>query len=286
MASDLNELLGLLNVEELDNCLFRGFSPSGRTFPVFGGQVVAQSLDAATRTVDPERVIHSLHAYFLRPGDAGRPIIFHVDPIRNGKSFSTRRVVAKQGGAAIFNASMSFQISEPGLDHQLEKPDVPPPDGLESDQEFWTRMRETFPDKVPGRRNFFDAIDLRPVERINVFEPKAMPPRRAVWMRTNGRLPDDPNIHRRVLAYISDLYFMATALLPHGVTWWSRKIQGASLDHGLWFHEDCRADQWLLYDMDSPRSVGCRGLNRGLFYSQDGRLIASTVQEGLIRLRD
>ncbi|MDJ0836505.1 MAG: acyl-CoA thioesterase II [Acidobacteriota bacterium] len=288
MAYDFDELLYLLRIEKLDHCLFRGLSPSGRTHPVFGGQVIAQAIMAATDTVPEERRLHSMHAYFLRPGNAGKPIIFFVDPIRDGKSFTTRRVVARQNGEAIFNTSLSYQVVEQGSEHQEPMPEgeLPDPETLESDREFWDRIAESYPDRAPKRENLYTSIDCRPVLRYDPFKPEPRPPERMVWMRANGRLPDNPVIHRAVLGYLSDLYFMSTAMLPHGLSFWKGNLQAASLDHALWLHADCRADEWMLYVMKSSRAGGSRGLNHGRLYTRDGTLVASTAQEGLMRVRE
>jgi len=280
---DLDELLGLLQVEQLDACLFRGRSPSGRTRRVYGGQVLAQAMNAATRTVDPARRVHSQHAYFLRPGDPARPIIYDVDPIRDGKSFSTRRVVARQGGRAIFNTSISFQVPEPGLEHQEPMPEVPPPESVESDFDFYTRLAAEQPERhrAPQRH----AVDYRVIERI---DPVSHPPaaaRYGVWMKTVGRLPEVPGIHETLLAFMSDNYLMSTGLRPHGRGYDHPELQTASLDHGLWFYDGFRADEWLYYHLLSPRSAQGRGLNLGYIYTRDGRLVAAAVQEGLMRLR-
>lgn len=286
MAHDFQEMMRLLEIEKLDKYLYRGYSPSGRTHPVFGGQAIAQSIRAATETVGAEQELHSLHAYFLRPGDANTPIIYSVDPIRDGRSFATRRVVATQNGEAIFNTSMSFQISQPGVSHQDPMPgSVPGPEDLESDEDFWVRMAEKHPDKAPAIGNLYSAIDSRPVERWDVFQPEQREPKRLVWMKANGKLPDDPVLHRMILAYASDLYFLGTSMLPHKLSWWMGDVQAASLDHAIWFHDSFRADEWLLYVMESPRSGGSRGLNRGSLFTRQGVLVASTMQEGLMRLR-
>lgn len=286
MAADLADVLALMRLEALDRDLFRGGSPRGRTMMVFGGQVVGQSLMAAAQTVDAARVPHSLHAYFLRPGDPRIPIIFYVDRIRDGGSFATRRVVARQNGEAIFNTSISFKVPEAGYEHQVAMPlDVPDPETLETDEAYWARMKRAHPGKVPARENMYYAIDCRPIERVDFLAPGVLPPERVCWMRTNGALPDDPALHRAMLAYLSDLYLMGTALMPHGTTFWSGDLVGASLDHAFWWHAPARADEWLLYVMDSPRSAGGTGLNRGSLFTRDGVLAASVVQEGLMRRR-
>ncbi len=286
MAHDLKEVLELLNLETLDRYLFRGYSPKGRTHMVFGGQVVAQAIRAATATVEPDRLLHSLHSYFLRPGNPQNPILFYVDPIRNGHSFTTRRVVAKQDGCAIFSASLSFHRQEQGVEHQVDMPDVPPPEELENDEAYFERFARLFPEKMPIVQNRYTSIECRPVQRMDHLNPKPMGTRRQIWMRSNGPLPDDPGIHTAMLAFLSDLYLMGTALGPHGLSFLTHNLQGASLDHGLWIHAPCRCDQWLLYDMESPRAIGARGLNHGNIYTREGILAASTIQEGLMRIKD
>ena len=285
MAHDLTEVLQLLNLERLDRYLYRGYSPKERTHMVFGGQVVAQSIRAAMDTVPADRLLHSMHAYFLRPGNPQVPILFYVDPIRDGRSFTTRRVVAKQDGAAIFNTSMSFHMNEEGVEHEVTMPEVPPPEELESDTVYYERLAAHFPDQMPARGNRYTSIECRPVQRMDHLNPQPMGTRRQVWMRSNGPLPDDPSIHMAMLAFLSDLYLMGTALGPHGLSFITHKIQGASLDHGLWIHAPCRCDEWLLYDMESPRACGGRGLNRGYIYTREGVLAASTIQEGLMRVK-
>ncbi len=278
----LDKLLARLQVEELDTCLFRGTSPAGRQRRVYGGQVLAQAMNAATRTVDAGRYVHSMHAYFLRPGDPSRPILYDVDPIRDGKGFSTRRVVARQGGRAIFNTSLSFQVPEQGLEHQDPMPEVPDPESLESDADFWARMAERYPGKyeLPAAR----AVDYRLSYRADPVAHEPVPPVTGVWMRVCGRLPDVAGIHQTLLAYMSDNYLMSTALLPHGRGWDNPSLQTASIDHGLWFYGDFRADEWLYYHLHSPRAAMSRGFNVGYVYTRDGRLVATAVQEGLMRL--
>jgi acyl-CoA thioesterase II len=283
VEQNLEELLELLHVEQLDTFLFRGLSPAGRSRRVYGGQVLAQAMNAATRSVDTGRRVHSQHAYFLRPGNPLRPIIYDVDPIRDGRRFSTRRVVARQDGRAIFNTSLSFQVTEPGLEHQEPMPDVPPPESIESDFDFYTRLAGQQPERqrVPRRR----AIDYRVVERANPVSHPPVPARHGVWMKVLGRLPDQPGIHETLLAFMSDNYLMSTALRPHGRGYDHPELQTASIDHGLWFYDTFRADEWLYYHLDSPRAAHGRGFNLGYVYTRDGRLVATAVQEGLMRLR-
>lgn len=281
--SDLAQLLGILQIEQLDTNLFRGVTPAGRNERVYGGQVLAQAMNAATRSVTAARRVHSQHAYFLRPGDPSRPIIYEVDPIRDGRRFSTRRVVARQGGRAIFNTSISYQDPEPGMEHQEAMPAVPPPEELENEAEFYARQpREQQEHYQPPRDR---PIDYRPLRH---FERHSYPPQEpvfGVWMRTNGAMPDDPGLHAQMLAYMSDSYLMSTALLAHGLSFDNPAIQTASLDHGLWFYGDFRADEWLYYHLASPRAASGRGFNVGYVYTREGRLVATAVQEGLIRWR-
>ncbi|MSP46999.1 MAG: acyl-CoA thioesterase II [Xanthobacteraceae bacterium] len=277
-------LLAILDLERLEVNLFRGHSPQVGMKRVFGGQVLGQALVAATRTV--EGVLpHSLHAYFLLGGDPAVPIIYDVDRIRDGKSFTTRRVVAIQHGRAIFSMSVSFHNDEEGLEHQMTKPDVPHPDQLPSDIEIKQQILPELPEAV---RNYYlrdRPIELRPVD-FGRYAGKPQPDNRFnIWMRTTAPLPDDPAIHRCALAYASDMTILDTALLPHQRSIFDRNIMGASLDHAVWFHRPFRADQWLLYSQDSPNSHGSRGFGRGLIFAADGTLVASVAQEGLMRER-
>lgn len=281
--SDLEQLLGILQVEQLDTNLFRGVTPPEREQRVYGGQVLAQAMNAATRSVSGGRRVHSQHAYFLRPGDPSRPIIYEVDPIRDGRRFSTRRVVARQGGRAIFNTSISYQDPEPGMEHQQPMPAVPPPEELENEVEFYTRKSREQPDRYHPPRN--RPIDYRPLRHLERHVYPKQDPVFGVWMRTNGPMPDDPGLHAQLLAYMSDSFLMSTALLPHGLSFDNHAIQTASLDHGLWFYGDCRADEWLYYHLASPRAASGRGFNVGYVYARDGRLVATAVQEGLMRWR-
>ncbi|HTK14119.1 MAG TPA: acyl-CoA thioesterase II [Xanthobacteraceae bacterium] len=284
-AQAIEELLNILDLEQLEVNLFRGTSPQQSWQRVFGGQVIGQALVAASRTVDESRPPHSLHGYFLLPGDPKVPIIYEVDRIRDGKSFTTRNVIGIQHGHAIFSMSASFQGIEEGFTHQAKMPDVPMPDDLPDESEIKERVLPMMPD--PVRRYFERArpIELRPVE-FDRYMGKTYPDGRFnVWIRTTGRLPDNPNLHRCVLAYASDMTLLDSALIPHGRTIFQRDILAASLDHALWLHRPFRADEWLLYAQDSPSMAGARGFSRGLIFSQDGTLVASVCQEGLVRRR-
>lgn len=287
MPQVLAELVRLLALERIEENLFRGQSQDLGWGTVFGGQVLGQALSAAVQTVPPERHVHSLHAYFLRPGDVRRPIVYDVDRIRDGGSFNTRRVVAVQGGQAIFNLAASFQRPEPGFEHQDEMPAAPPPESLPTEQE----RAAAWADRLPPALRLFAVgerpFELRPVEPAeDPFLPARSAPQRMVWLRTAGRLPDEPSLHHALLAYASDYSFIGTALRPHGVTWLAPGMQVASLDHVMWFHQPLRVDEWLLHVMDSPAAHGGRGLVRGRLFTRDGRLVASTAQEGLIRRRE
>lgn len=284
MSNAVETLLEVLDLEELERNLFRGLSPQVGWQRVFGGQVIGQALVAAARTVEG-RLAHSLHCYFLRPGDPKVPIIYEVDRIRDGKSFTTRRVVAIQHGEAIFTMAASFQIDEPGLDHQIEMPDVPPPEKLPSEAELKAAYLHNAPD---GVRKYWERprpIELRPVDLRHYISREPLEPSQFVWVRATHALPDDPEIHRCVLAYASDMTLLDTSLFPHGRAIFDADLQPASLDHAMWFHRPFRADDWLLYAEDSPSASGARGFNRGNLFSRDGRLVASVAQEGLIRIR-
>jgi acyl-CoA thioesterase-2 len=281
VSNDLQQLLDNLHVEQIDTNLFRGFTLPSRNPRIYGGQVLAQAMNAATRSVDPARHVHSQHAYFLRPGDPARAVIYEVDPIRDGRGFSTRRVVARQGGRAIFNTAISYQQPEDGLAHHEPMPEVPPPESLESDFSYHTRMAAENPSRYHAPST--ESIDYRPLEQLDRCDPPARPPRFGVWMRANGTMPDTPGAHAQMLAYMSDCYLMSTALLPHGISYDNPAIQTASLDHGLWFYEDFRADQWLYYHLVSPLAGRARGFNIGYVYTREGRLVAAAVQEGLMR---
>jgi acyl-CoA thioesterase-2 len=284
MTTAIETLLAILDLEPLERNLFRGRSPQVGWQRVFGGQVIGQALMAAARTMEG-RSAHSLHGYFMRPGDPAVPIIYQVDRIRDGNTFATRRVVAVQHGEAIFTMAASFQIEEPGFDHQLPMPDVPPPEKLPSEDELKQLYLHRAPEPV---RRYWERprpIELRPVDLRRFVSRDALEPSQCVWVRATGKLPDDPDIHRSVLAYASDMTLLDTSLLAHGRAIFDRDLQVASLDHALWFHRPFRADEWLLYVEDSPSASGARGFNRGSLFSRDGRLIASVAQEGLIRQR-
>lgn len=280
MASDLDKLLKFLEVEQIDKYLFIGNSPK-RPKRVFGGQVLAQALNAAIRTVDASRLAHSMHAYFLRPGNPTKQIVYEVDPIRDGRSFTTRRVVAKQDGVAIFNTSVSFQTEESGLAHQFERPQATPPEELESDHRYWTRMAEENPGEIEAPK--VQPIERKPLSRRDYRAPQPQEPEQHIWFRALGDLGENHGRHQTVLTYMSDFALLGAALLPHPYTGFSKNMQMASLDHAIWFHRPFRADEYLLYSMDSPSAAGGRGFSRGSFYTRDGELVASTAQESLLR---
>ncbi len=287
MASAVEELLGILDLEPLEVNLFRGRSPQSRWQRVFGGQVIGQALVAACRTVEDvaTRPPHSLHAYFLLGGDPKVPIIYEVDRIRDGRSFTTRRVVAIQHGHAIFTMAVSFHVAEEGLFHQMKMPDVPTPDALPNEAEMKERVWPLMPEAV---RRYYERerpIELRPVEMGRYLGEKFEDGRFHVWIRATGTLPDSPAIHQCVLAYASDMTLLDAALIPDGRSVFDKDIMAASLDHALWFHRPFRADEWLLYAQDSPNLSDSRGFSRGLIFARDGTLVASVAQEGLLRLR-
>lgn len=285
MSSAVDNLLSILDLEPLEHNLFRGMSPQVGWQRVFGGQVIGQSLVAASRTVPEDRFVHSLHAYFLRPGDPAVPIIYEVDRIRDGGSFTTRRVVAIQHGRAIFSMSASFQVFEDGLTHQAEMPDVPAPEELPSEAELKEKFLANAPEPVRRYWERDRPIELRPVDMTHYFSRKKLTPAQNVWVRASAPLPDDPRIHTCVLAYASDMTLLDTSLFAHGTSVFDPDLQVASLDHAMWFHRPFRADDWLLYAEDSPSASGGRGFTRGSLFSRDGALVASVAQEGLIRVR-
>jgi acyl-CoA thioesterase-2 len=286
MTPAVEELLSLLQLERLEDNLFRGESRDIGTRYVFGGQVLGQALSAAQQTVDANRSAHSLHAYFLRAGDIEHPIVYNVERTRDGGSFSVRRVTAIQHGQPIFNFSASFQAEEAGVEHQLPMPAVPKPDDLEPVEPLPADELAKLPPKLQrwfGRSGPFEFRHVYPRDELN---PPKRPPFQQVWFRLTGRVPEaSPPLHRALLAYASDFHLIGTTMFPHGISFLQRNVQVASLDHAMWFHRPFRADEWLLYSCDSPTAQGARGLARGMIYSEDGRLVASTAQEGLVLLR-
>jgi len=284
MSTAVQTMLDVLNIEQLEVNLFRGRSPQDRWQRVFGGQVIGQALVAATRTVEG-RAPHSLHAYFLIGGDPRVPIIYEVDRIRDGKSFTTRRVVAIQHGQAIFTLMVSFHNPEEGLAHQAGMPEVPPPEDLPSEAEIKAAILPKMPEAMQRYYSAERPIELRPVEYRRYLGQKFEDGKFNVWIRATGKLPDDPAIHQCVLAYASDMSLLDAALAPHGRSLFEQEIMGASLDHALWLHRPFRADDWLLYAQESPNLNGSRGFSRGLIYRRDGVLVASVAQEGLVRLK-
>jgi acyl-CoA thioesterase-2 len=281
----LSALIRQLDLEQLEFNLFRGQSKDLWGPRVFGGQVIGQALVAAERTIEG-RVPHSLHAYFLLPGDADAPIVYQVERVRDGRTFSARRVQAIQHGRPILSMIASFQAPEAGLEHAAPMPDVPPPEALTPLSELKARwLSEAGPVPPPVAETLLatGAIEFRPVEPRNPLLPSPGEPRQAIWFRAIDRVPDDPRLHRCLLAYASDYQLMGTALRPHGRSWYQPSMIVASIDHALWFHRAARVDEWLLYAMDSPSAQGARGLARGLVFDRGGRLVASVAQEGLMR---
>ncbi|AID33270.1 acyl-CoA thioesterase II [Mesorhizobium sp. SEMIA 3007] len=285
MTAAIDELLSILDLERLEHNLYRGRSPQVEWQRVFGGQTIAQALVAAQRTVEPDRFVHSLHGYFMRPGDIRVPIVYEVDRIRDGGSFTTRRVLAIQHGQAIFSLEASFQVDEKGLEHQFALPDdVPPPEGLLTQRQLLERA-ERVPEAV---RRFWARerpLELRPVNLQHYESRDKLPPRQNVWIRLGGPVPDDRALQSVLLAYLSDMTLLDTSTFAHGRGLFDPDIQAASLDHSMWFHRPHSLDGWLLYAQDSPSSSGSRGFSRGTLYARDGTLIASMAQEGLIRLK-
>jgi acyl-CoA thioesterase-2 len=282
----LKDLVNLLNLETLEDNLFRGESRDLGGKSVFGGQVIGQALAAASRTVR-DAVPHSLHAYFLRPGDMNKPIIYEVDRTRDGRTFTARRVQAIQNGQPILSMMASFQHPEGGLEHQLPMPQVPPPEQLKTMTahiEQWLDEVEHVDERAHASLTREVAIEFKPVHPDNPLKPHTLAPAQAIWLRAAGKLPDDPLLHRCVLAYASDFHLLSTALRPHAMSWFGDSTAVASIDHAIWFHRDMRVDDWLLYVMDSPTAQGARGLSRGLIYDRHGRLVASVAQENLMRV--
>jgi acyl-CoA thioesterase-2 len=282
----LAQLVSLLQLEKLEENLFRGQSQDLGWGRVYGGQVLGQALSAAAQTVPASRPVHSLHAYFLRPGDVARPILYTVERSRDGGSFTTRRVSAVQNGQQILVMAASFQEAEVGLDHQDPLPEAPAPEAVLSDAEASLRFSDRLPPKFIEEFARVWPFEFRTAElEDDPFTPSPAPARKRVWLRASGTLPDTPALHAWLLAYASDFGFISTALRPHGLTWLNPVLQMASIDHAMWFHRPLRIDQWLLHVMDSPSASGGRGLARGSVFTREGALVASTTQEGLIRRR-
>jgi len=283
MGKVLNDLLEQLSLEKLEENLFRGQSQDLGLGIVFGGQVMGQAISAAKETVESQLRVHSFHSYFLRPGNTALPIVYDVERIRDGKSLSTRRIKAVQNGKAIFYMTASFKAQEKGFEHQDKMPAVPPPEDLISEQEMALLHSDILPESIREKLVAEKPIEMRPVTVINPVDPEVEPPQRLVWFKANGKMPDDIRIHRYLLAYASDFNFLPTALQPHGVGFFTEGMQVVTIDHSMWFHQNFRLDDWLLYSVESSVASDGRGLVKGQFFTRDGVLVASTIQEGLIR---
>lgn len=282
----LKQLYDHFNLELLEPDLYQTTHKNEGWRQIYGGQVLAQALLSASRSVSPDRHVHSLHSYFLRPGIIDKPIQFKVDRVRDGRSFSMRRVTAIQNGKAILDLAASFQMPEEGLNYQEQAPSVTPPEQCLTRFELSQKFKESVPKQSLEFAAKPFAIDLRLTEPENLFAPKVAQPRRAVWIKLNDTLPDDYTLHSHVLAYASDLTILETALRPHGISLFEPKLQIASIDHAMWFHRPFRVDEWLLYVQDSPASAHARGFGRGSIFTRDGKLVVSVAQEGLMRMRD
>jgi acyl-CoA thioesterase-2 len=286
MTAILKELVSLLELERLEDNLFRGPSRDIGTNRVYGGQVLGQAIKAAQYTVEDNRNIHSLHAYFLREGDHDFPIIYEVDRSRDGKSFSARRVVAIQHGRPIFTLSASFQVEEAGLEYGIEMPEVPGPDELMSVREYESRHMDNLPEKFQRLLSLSAPFDLKPVELDEHLDSDSTSPDRHFWIKTVAPLPVEPQLHRSILAYVSDYGLLTTSLVPHDLHFLDSNLIMASIDHAMWFHRPFKMDQWLLYSCEAISTGNSRGLAKGYFFQQDGSLVASTTQEGLVRQRN
>ena len=286
MSSAMQELLSILDLEKLEHNLYRGRSPKESWQRVFGGQTIAQALVAARHTVQPDRYIHSLHGYFIRPGDTAAPVVYEVERTRDGGSFTTRRVAAIQHGETIFSLEASFQVDEDGLDHQMPMPqDVPGPETLKTPVEILRDYGDAVPEGVRRYWARERPLEIRPVILEHYTSREKLPPTQHIWIRTTGPVPADRAVRSAILAYLSDMTLLDTSTFAHGRAVFDRDLQAASLDHAMWFHRQDPLDGWLLYTQDSPSAGGARGFTRGALYSRGGRLIASVAQEGLIRLR-
>lgn len=285
MTRVLDELATLLTLETIESGLYRGQSQDLGYKALFGGQVMGQALSAAQETIPEDRFVHSLHSYFLRPGDASLPVDYEVENIRDGGSFSTRRVQAIQKGKAIFYMTASFQKTEEGFYHQDTMPQAPSPEDLPSFMDYVKKNQQYIPENLREKFLAEKPIDIRPVQQYNWLRPTPTDSVNQMWIKANGTLPDNMGIHTYMLAYTSDFHFLPTALLPHGASHWHPNFQIATIDHAMWFHRPFRFDDWLLYCMDSPSASNGRGLVRGQIYDREGKLVASTMQEGVIRQR-
>ncbi|MCK5689572.1 acyl-CoA thioesterase II [Myxococcota bacterium] len=285
MSDVLSELVELLSLEQTEPDSFRGQSQDLGWGRVFGGQLLGQALSAAEQTVEDGRAVHSLHGYFLRPAFADKPLDYAVERMRDGSSFSTRRVVAVQEGRTVFNMAASFQAPEKGLEHQDKMPEAPSPDGLLPESELVKKVAHLLPEPMRARILAPRPIEIRPVEPFDMLQPKKRSSHQLVWYRATGSLPDIPSLHQYLLAYASDFHFLSASLHPHGTSWAMPDMQVASLDHSMYFYRPFRMDEWLLYSIQSPSASGSRGLVKGQFFTQDGELVACTTQEGLIRKR-
>lgn len=279
------DLVRLLDLEQIEQDIYRGQNRDIGTGRIFGGQVMAQSLVAAARTVEEERPVHSVHGYFILAGDLKVPVVYFVDRLRDGKSFTTRRVTAIQHGRAIFNMSASFHNPEPGVMHQTPMPlDVPPPEEVQPEVELLREIAHRIPERLRAVLTQDRPLDIRPIDPLDPFEPAAHPPTRRFWVKARGDVGESQLNHQAVLAYASDYGLLGAALQPHALSYRNPNVMVASLDHAIWFHRPVRADEWLLYDVDSPTAYGARGFSRGTYYAQTGELVASVAQEGLVRV--
>lgn len=286
MSKPLKELLSLLQLEKLEEGLYRGESENLGLPQVYGGQVIGQALSAARYTVESDRTVHSFHSYFLYPGDPEKPIIYDVENLRDGRSFSTRRVKAIQNGRPIFYLTASYHGEAPGFEHQKTMPDVPGPENFASESELAAQIAHLLPEKVKKVFCGEKPIEMRPVTVINPLKPQKAEPKQYLWIRANGEMPDNQLIHQYLLAYASDWGFLVTALHPHEVTLMTPNFQVATIDHSIWFHRPFKMDEWLLYAIESPTASNTRGLVRGEIYNRDGHLVATAVQEGVMRFKN
>ena len=285
MSQALSNLLALLNLEKIEEGIFRGQSEDLGLRQVFGGQVVGQALYAAKETVPVDRLVHSFHSYFLRPGDSQKPIVYDVETLRDGNSFSARRVAAIQNGKPIFYMTASFQAPEPGFEHQKTMPTAPAPENLKSETEIAMAFEKLLPQTLKEKFLCEKPLEIRPVVFHNPMQGHVDEPVRQVWMRANGQMPADLRVHQYLLGYASDFNFLPVALQPHGVGFLEPGMQVATIDHSMWFHRPFDMNDWLLYSVESTSASSARGFVRGEFYSRDGVLVASTVQEGVMRKR-